>query len=72
MVAQRISQQDLLKNLTDVVYHGNNLAEIIQQTTIQIRSFLNVDRVKIYKFAKDASREMVAQSVVIDKLPSLK
>ena len=76
MKNQLLSQQaayqgDLLSHITERISHSLELPEILATTSTEIREFLNVDRVKIYKFDADGSGEVVAESINGDRLPSL-
>jgi diguanylate cyclase (GGDEF)-like protein len=70
MANQQANQEYLLEQITNFVHDCHDLGQIFQQIAIKTRNFLGVDRVKIYKFAKDHSGEVVAESVS-DRLPSL-
>ena len=48
------------------------LGEILAVTVAEVRAFLETDRVKIYQFSPEGHGTVVAESLVPDRLPSLK
>ncbi|MBE9046865.1 GAF domain-containing protein [Pleurocapsales cyanobacterium LEGE 10410] len=61
----------LLHRTIDRIRQSLELSVILSATVAEVRAFLNTDRVKIYQFDEDGSGEVVAESVNLDKLPSL-
>jgi light-regulated signal transduction histidine kinase (bacteriophytochrome) len=47
------------------------LQEILTATVTEVRSFLQTDRVKVYRFHPDESGQVVAESITLNRLPSL-
>ncbi|MBK1989034.1 diguanylate cyclase [Sphaerospermopsis aphanizomenoides BCCUSP55] len=68
---QVLYQNNLLSHITARTSHSLELPEILAATVGEIRSFLQVDRVKIYRFDADGSGDVVAESIEGDRLPSL-
>ncbi|MBW4575623.1 MAG: diguanylate cyclase [Aphanothece sp. CMT-3BRIN-NPC111] len=66
-----IAQGNLLNKITSRICQALDLQEVLATTAVEIRSFLDVDRVKIYRFDPDGSGEVVAESIGGDRLPSL-
>lgn len=65
------SLEMLLHRTIDRIRQSLELSVILSSTVAEVRAFLHTDRVKIYQFDTDASGEVVAESVNLDKLPSL-
>ena len=61
----------LLHRTIDRIRQSLELSVILSATVAEVRAFLDTDRVKIYQFDEDGSGEVVAESVNLDKLPSL-
>jgi len=68
---QLSEQEDLLNRITNRIRQSLKLEEILTATVQEIRSFLDIDRVKIYRFSADGSGEVIAEAVVSNRLPSL-
>ncbi len=64
-------QEYLLHQITDRIRRSLELDEILSVTVREIRAFLQVDRVKIYRFDPDGSGQVVAESIQDRNLPSL-
>lgn len=71
MNTKNTKQEQLLLKITNFIHHGRDFKESLQKIAQAARDFLKVDRVKIYKFAKDGSGEVIAESSNITRLPSL-
>ncbi|NET02041.1 MAG: diguanylate cyclase [Sphaerospermopsis sp. SIO1G1] len=76
MENQLLSQQgvypsNLLSQITNRISQNTDLLKIMAATVAEIRTFLNIDRVKIYRFDTDGSGEVVAESINNNSLPSL-
>ncbi|AFZ57488.1 hypothetical protein H6G54_26490 [Anabaena cylindrica FACHB-243] len=56
-------QGNLLSYITDRISQSLELPEILATTAAEIRTFLRINRVKIYQFHEDGSGEVVAQSI---------
>lgn len=65
------NQENLLHRITNRIRQSLELQEILTTAVQEIRSFLEVDRVKIYRFDADGSGEVVAESIQEQRLPSL-
>ncbi|MCW6035284.1 EAL domain-containing protein [Spirulina subsalsa FACHB-351] len=63
--------ENIVKRITAQIRDSLDLKTILDSTVREIRSFLNVDRTKIYQFAPDASGEVIAEALQGDSLPSL-
>ena len=61
----------LLHRTIDRIRQSLELSVVLSSTVAEVRAFLHTDRVKIYQFDADGSGEVVAESVNLDKLPSL-
>ncbi len=72
MSTQKANQEYLLETITNFVHDCHDLKQILQKIATETRIFLGVDRVKIYQFAEDGSGEVVAESLLTERLPSLK
>lgn len=66
-----VNQETLLNRMTNRIRQSLELQEILSVTVAEIRSFLNTDRIKIYRFQPDGSGQVIAESVAQNRLPSL-
>ncbi len=66
-----ITEETLLNRMTHRIRQSLELGEILSCTVQEIRSFLHTDRVKIYKFDPDGTGQVIAESIVTHRLPSL-
>ncbi|WP_413165880.1 EAL domain-containing protein [Capilliphycus salinus ALCB114379] len=64
-------QEYFLHQITNRIRQSLELSEILNAAVEEIRLFLKVDRVKIYRFDSDGSGEVIAESLEEDTLPSL-
>lgn len=64
-------RERLLHQITNRIRQSLELPEILDTTVREIRTFLNVDRVKIYRFDRDGSGEVIAESIKQKRLPAL-
>jgi len=62
----------LLHRITNQIRQSLELQDILSATVAEMRSFLQTDRVKIYRFHPDASGQVIAESIAQKRLPSLK
>ena len=62
----------LLHRITNKIRRSLELQDILSATVAEMRSFLQTDRVKIYRFHPDASGQVIAESIAQNRLPSLK
>ena len=68
---RRHERESLLNRITARIRQSLDLPEILTTTVQEIRSFLGIDRIKIYRFAPDACGEVIAESIHENRLPSL-
>ncbi|RUT00334.1 hypothetical protein DSM106972_074620 [Dulcicalothrix desertica PCC 7102] len=68
---QQSEQEGLLHRITDLIRQTVELQEILNAVVLEVRNFLQADRVMVYKFDEDESGEVVAESNEQHKLPSL-
>ncbi len=68
---QALDRESLLNRLSTRIRQSLELQEILATTVQEIRSFLNTDRVKIYRFGSDQTGEVIAESINSNRLPSL-
>jgi light-regulated signal transduction histidine kinase (bacteriophytochrome) len=64
-------QNLLLNRMTNHIRQSLELQEILSATVAEVRSFLDTDRVKIYRFEADGTGQVIAESVNQNRLPSL-
>jgi diguanylate cyclase (GGDEF)-like protein len=64
-------REHVLHQITNRIRQSLELPEILSTAAREIRQFLNVDRVKIYRFAPDGSGEVIAEAIHNKQLPSL-
>lgn len=65
------TRAELLHRIINRVRRSLELQVILNETVIEVRSLLNTDRVKIYRFHPDGSGEVVAEAIRDNRLPSL-
>ncbi|HBB31548.1 MAG TPA: diguanylate cyclase [Cyanobacteria bacterium UBA8803] len=70
-VEQGLDRESLLNRLTTRIRQSLELKEILTTTVQEIRSFLDIDRVKIYRFNPDRTGAVIAESIQGDRLPTL-
>ncbi|MEH2458822.1 GAF domain-containing sensor histidine kinase [Nostoc sp.] len=68
---QSLVQKSLLHRMIKQIRRSLDLQEILTTTVSQVRLFLDVDRVKVYRFNASGSGEVVAESIHEQRLPSL-
>ncbi|MBD1922053.1 EAL domain-containing protein [Microcoleus sp. FACHB-831] len=68
---QPLDRESLLNRITTRIRQSLELQEILQTTAREIRSFLGIDRVKIYRFDLDGCGEVIAEAIFANRLPSL-
>ena len=68
---QIASVEVLLHRMMNRIRQSLELPAILTGTVAEVRTFLETDRVKVYRFDTDGSGEVVAESVVKERLPSL-
>lgn len=67
----QIDQGTLLNRMTNRIRQSLELQTILSATVAEMRSFLNTDRVKVYRFQPDGTGQVIAESVNQAHLPSL-
>lgn len=63
LVYQKLTQEQLLSSLASKIRQSLDLETTLQNTTREIRNFLNTDRVLIYQFTPDWDGAVIAESV---------
>ncbi|MEG4279097.1 EAL domain-containing protein [Microcoleus sp. MON1_C1] len=71
MSRSTLQQEILLNRITNRIRNSLELQEILTTTAREIRSFLDSDRVKVYRFEADGSGEVIAESINGDNLSSM-
>jgi light-regulated signal transduction histidine kinase (bacteriophytochrome) len=66
-----LNQTSLLNRITNRIHQSLELQEILSVAVQEIRAFLQVDRVKIYKFHADGTGQVIAEAIAAKRLPSL-
>ncbi|MEA5553239.1 GAF domain-containing protein [Anabaena cylindrica UHCC 0172] len=66
-----MSQETLLRWITNRIRQSLELKDIITATTAEVQSLLGTDRVMIYKFHADGSGQVIAESIYENRIPSL-
>lgn len=64
-------QEHLLYRISSRIRQSLELEEILSTAVEEIRAFLKIDRVKIYRFEPDGSGAVIAESISERRLPSL-
>ncbi|MEW6498856.1 MAG: GAF domain-containing protein, partial [Cyanobacteriota bacterium] len=72
MSQTELSQEDLLRRITNRIRQSLELQEILAATAAELRSLLGTDRVMVYRFHESGSGEVIAESIQDNHLPSLK
>lgn len=68
----QLNKEVLVRRITERIRQSLELEDILTCTVEEVRSFLNTDRIMIYRFSSDGSGEVVAESIDRNHLPSLK
>ncbi|MBW4694880.1 MAG: GAF domain-containing protein [Lyngbya sp. HA4199-MV5] len=68
----RSPQADQLHHITTTIRQSLQLQEILQATVTEVRRFLEIDRVVVYRFHPDEHGEVLAEAIQHRQLPSLK
>ncbi|MGB3299847.1 MAG: GAF domain-containing protein [Phormidesmis sp.] len=63
--------EELVHRMTDRIRRSLELPEILEATVDELRRFLKVDRVMVYRFHEDDSGEVVAEAIKQQRLPVL-
>ncbi len=67
-----LTEDRLIYRISSKIRQSLELEEILDTAATELRLLLNSDRVMIYQFAEDETGKVVAESVIEEKLPSLK
>ncbi len=70
-VGLQVEREQLLEAIARRIHQSVELETILHQTTIELRQFLNCDRVLIYRFEADGSGVIIAESSVATSDPLL-
>ncbi|MEH2042331.1 GAF domain-containing protein [Nostoc sp.] len=70
-VGLQVEREQLLEAIAGRIHQSVELETILHQTTIELRQFLNCDRVLIYRFEADGSGVIIAESTVAASDPLL-
>ena len=65
------TQEILLHRIASRIRQSLELQEILSATVVEVRSFLDTDRVKIYQFQPDGHGLVIAESIQSGRLPPL-
>jgi light-regulated signal transduction histidine kinase (bacteriophytochrome) len=68
---QAFDPESLLHRTVNRIRQHLGLQEILAAAVLEIRSFLATDRVMVYRFDRDQSGEVIAESIYQERLPSL-
>jgi light-regulated signal transduction histidine kinase (bacteriophytochrome) len=69
--AATLAYGGLLHRIVNRIRQSLELKEILSATVAETRSFLQTDRVKVYRFHPDGSGQVIAESIHQNRLPSL-
>lgn len=69
--ATTLAYGGLLHRMVNRIRQSLELKTILSATVAETRSFLNTDRVKVYRFHPDGSGQVIAESIHQNRLPSL-
>jgi diguanylate cyclase (GGDEF)-like protein len=64
-------QEHLLYRISNRIRQSLELPDILSTAVQEIRAFLNIDRVKVYRFEPDGSGAVIAEAIADQRLPSL-
>jgi len=66
-----VKVDELLNRISRRILQSLSLENTLTVTAAEVRDFLGVDRIKIYKFAPNGDGQVVAEALDGDRLPSL-
>lgn len=66
-----VKVDELLNRISRRILQSLDLDHTLRVTAAEVRDFLGVDRIKIYKFAANGDGQVVAEALDGDRLPSL-
>jgi diguanylate cyclase (GGDEF)-like protein len=64
-------REQLLHQITNRIRQSLHLTEILNTAVAEIRAFLDIDRVKVYRFEPDGCGQVIAEAIKADHLPPL-
>ncbi|MBF2064711.1 MAG: GAF domain-containing protein [Calothrix sp. C42_A2020_038] len=70
-VQQSPEQESLLYRITDIIRQGVELQAILDAVVVEVRKFLQTERVMVYKFDDSYNSEVIAESIEQQRFPSL-
>ncbi|MFS0517053.1 GAF domain-containing protein [Nostoc sp. UIC 10607] len=70
-VGLQLEREQLLEAIAGRIHQSVEFETILHQTTIELRQFLNCDRILIYRFETDGSGVIIAESTVTASDPLL-
>jgi GAF domain-containing protein len=70
-LASEFAEADLRDQITTWIRQSSELPEILSSAVGEVRTFLDTDRVMVYRFDTDGSGEVIAESIHQQRLPSL-
>ncbi|BAZ10327.1 multi-sensor signal transduction histidine kinase [Calothrix sp. NIES-4071] len=68
---QQSEQEGLVYRIIDQIRRTKELQEILNAVVVEVSNFLQTDRVIVYRFDREESGEVVAESIEQQRLPSL-
>ncbi len=68
---QQAERDRVLKTITQRIHQSLSLQETLQTIVIEVRNFLKVDRVLIYRFYSSEEGQVIAESVTHDAIATL-
>ncbi|WP_198807547.1 PAS domain S-box protein [Leptolyngbya sp. BL0902] len=68
---QQSERERMIQVITHRIRQSLNLSQILETTVAEVREFLDVDRVLIYRFHSDQTRVVIAESVASPWPPAL-
>lgn len=69
--SHQLEQESLLQRIINRIRQSLELQEILNAAVVEVRTLLQTDRVKIYRFYPDGHGEVIAESIFEARLPSL-
>lgn len=66
-----LDREHLLHSITSRIRQSLELQEILTTAVQEVRTFLDIDRVKVYRFEPDGCGVVIAESIQDERLPSL-
>ena len=66
-----LNRHSLLNRTIDRIHQSLELQQILSVAVQEIQAFLEIDRVKVYKFHPDGTGQVIAEAIAAKRLPSL-